>query len=139
MRYALGHSLTIRNLLFPFPKNKLKMNCKNGNKSELIESIFRSCIKLIIDDIIDNNETFKLPTKARRSCIRIKRIDGDDFIRCRQNGKFQDINFLKSNFTGYQMIFEYQVGKVLKEKYIYLDSVNKDKITENTNNGKSYY
>ena len=55
-------------------------------------------------------------------------FQGKDFEKLRKIGKFKDVDFLESLFTGYQ-IFLYTYGK--------RDNL-KDKITEHTNNGKTY-
>ena len=69
----------------------------------------------------------------------MKRFEREEFTKCRQNGKFSDVNFLNSNFSGYQMAFNFQSAGVMREKLIYLDPAHKDKITKYTNEGKSYY
>jgi hypothetical protein len=52
------------------------MNCKlcnniigDNHKDKLIYAIFRESMKVIFNDIIDNNVTFELPTGSRRSDI----------------------------------------------------------------------
>ena len=55
-----------------------------------------------LDDIIDNNVTFELPTgSARRTLLRMKKCEGEEFKKARQRGKFADVDFLSSNFSGY--------------------------------------
>lgn len=145
MRYATGHALNTNQLLHNFPTNKLKLSAQkcqeligNRHKEYIAKQVFKACVNLVLQDIIDNNCTFKLPTRAKSSELYMKRYEGDDFIKCRQNGKFQDVNFLKSNFTGNQICFKYQQAGIMREKPVYLDKNNKQKITEHTNNGKNY-
>jgi hypothetical protein len=54
----------------------------------LIEKIFRECLKEVLNDIIDNNITFELPTGSRRADIHVQRTSGDDFAAARRNGKW---------------------------------------------------
>jgi len=56
-------------------------------------------MSIVIKDIIENRTTFKLPYKG--AWIEMVPIKGDDFVRARQNGAFEDVDFLTSNFTGY--------------------------------------
>ena len=142
----MGHALNAEELLFNFPTKKLKMTAKeceeligNRHKEKIAEQVFKACVSMVLEDIIENNETFELPTSSKKAKIGMKRYDREEFINCRQNGKFQDISFLDSNFTAYQMAFYLQTGGVIREKLIYLDTKHKDKITELVNNGKSYY
>lgn len=146
MNYATGHALNTNELFLNFPNKKLKLSRKkcekligNDHKEFIAKQVFKACVKMVIDDMIDNNATFQLPTRAKKAELYMKRYDGDSFVKCRQNGKFKDIKFLNSNFTAYQLAFKYQNAGVIKEKPIYLDPKNKQKITDNTNNGKSYY
>lgn len=145
MRYATGHALNTNELMLNFPTKKLKITAKecedligNRHKEQIAKQVFKACVGMVIDDVINDNVTFKLPTRARQSEICMKRYDRDEFIKCRQNGKFSDVDFLQSNFTGHQLCFNYQQAGVMRQKLIYLDSNNKQKITDNTNKGKKY-
>lgn len=145
MHYALGHALNTNEFMHNFPTKKLKLTAKeceqligNRHKETIAKEVFKYCVNLVIQDIINNNITFKLPTRSRESELYMKRYSGDKFVECRQNGKFADVQYLKSNFSGYQMCFKYKSAGIDKEKLIYLDPKNRDKITEYTNCGKNY-
>ena len=145
MNYALGHALNTNEIMYNFPNKKLKLTAKecekligNRHKEEIAKSVFKACVGLVIQDIIDNNVTFKLPTRARDSELCMKRYSDDEFIKCRQNGKFQDVQYLKSNFSGYQMCFNYKQAGVDRHRPIYLDPRHRDQITKHTNEGKNY-
>ena len=69
-------------------------------------------------------------------------IRGSDFEKVRKNGKFRNIDFLESLFTGYQM-YLYIHGKsdnfLHRKKYpIYVNKVLRDKLVKYTNEGKVY-
>lgn len=138
MNYATGHAISTGDIFSTLDTKKIKTKHR-GNKKDLAKSIFIDCVSLVLEDMIENNVTFELPTRSKKCKLRMKRIDGDDFIKCRQGGKFSDIDFLKSNFTGYQMVFDYQNGGIPREKNIYLNPDRRDRITKYTNEGKSYY
>ena len=143
----MGHSFTCHDIFMNFPVRKLKMTpeqCKevysDGSKRDLAASIWMSSVRLIIDDIIENNTQFKLPGMGRtQSYIQMKRTEGDDFKKAFRRGKWRDVDFITSNFCGYQLQFVMENKKrTRREKPIYLATRDKDKITEYTNQGKQY-
>ena len=61
------------------------------------------------------------------------------FKKAFKNGKWNDIDFVMSNFSGYQLTLEMQSEKRLpREKPIYLSAKDKQRIVDNTNRGKQY-
>lgn len=146
MNYATGHALNTDEIVENFPIKKLSLTteeCKeligDCHKQKVVAKVFKACVGLVLDDIINNNTTFLLPTRSKKAQIYMKRYVEDDFIKCRQNGKFNDVNFIASNFSGYQLAFKYQSAGVFREKSIYIDSERKNQITKYTNEGKNYF
>lgn len=146
-KLALGHAFHSKELFQNFPVNKLKMTteeCKNtysdGNKRDLASSIFIRSVEMVVDDIIDNNIQFKFPGIGQtQAFIQMKRTSGDDFKQAFKNGKWRDVDFISSDFNGYQMELVMQSKKrPQREKLIYLSKTHKDRITDNTNQGKQY-
>lgn len=145
--YALGHAFTLHDLFMNFPVRKLKMTpeqCKeiysDGSKRDLAASIFAKCLEKVVDDIIENNVHFKLPSMGgTQSYIYVNRTYGDRFKRAFKKGKWRDVDFITSNFCGYQLVFKMESEKRLpRQKNIYLTGEYKQKLTDNTNNGKQY-
>ena len=136
MNYAVGCAFNQDEMFMNFKKQKLK----TVKEKKLIKKIARDSIKLVLKDIIENNVTFQLPTGSRKSDIHLSRISGDDFTHDRQMRKFQDVDFLSSNFSGYQMTLNMydREGRPTRNKPIYLNKEYKNKITEYTNQGKQY-
>lgn len=149
MNYATGCAFNLDELLINLDKSKLKMDYKlaeelvNANdKNILIKRIFMDCVKMVVDDIIDNNITFELPTGSnRRTLFRMHKYDGEQFAKLRRAGKFTDVDFLASNFSGYQLGIDmfYSDGRPFMHRPVYIDKTRKEKITKNTNSGKQYY
>lgn len=147
MNYATGYAFNTDEIFENFPYEKLLVTCDDCNivngdyhKDKLVKRVFKDALLLILNDIIDNNVTFQLPTGSRRSEIHVNNYEGEDFIRARRRGKWQDVDFLESNFTGNQLVLD-MYGKdngIRRRKPIYVDKRLKNKITENTNNGKRY-
>ena len=138
----MGHSFTCHDIFMNFPVRKLKMTpeqCKevysDGSKRDLEASIWMSSVRLIIDDIIENNTQFKLPGMGRtQSYIQMKRTEGDDFKKAFRLDKWRDVDFITSNFCGYQLQFVMESTKrTRREKPIYLATRDRDKINEYTN------
>lgn len=98
--------------------------------------MLRYLFYLIIMDIVNNNITFKMPDSG--ASIEMAPVTGEDFVRARQHGGFEDVDFLASNFTGYhlQLIFRNRYGSWKKK--IYVSPYIKQMITDNTNAGKRY-
>ena len=146
-KFAMGHTFSAKDLFHNFPIEKLKMNYdtvkkiySDGDKRSLSASIFSKGMQLIIEDVIENNVHFLLPTLgSSESHIYMKKVSGNDFRRAFKNGKWCDVDFLTSNFAGYQLALNVKSNKrPEKEKSIYLGYKHKDRITELTNEGKRY-
>lgn len=145
--YALGHSFCAKDLFMNFPVRKMKLTpdvCTklypDGSKRDFAASIFSRCLQLVVDDIIENNVHFKFPGLGQtQAYMYMNRTQGDKFKKAFKNGKWRDVDFITSNFSGYQLVLEMQSQKRLpRQKPIYLSSELKNKITEYTNQGKQY-
>lgn len=146
MNYATGHALNTSEIFSTFNVRKLKVSPKaceeligERHKEKLAQKIFKHSIDLVLNDIIDNNATFNLPTASRKAEMRMKRFDKETFAKARRHGKWKDVDFLASNFSAHQIIFKFQSKGVMREKLVYLNSTHRDRITEHTNNQKQYY
>lgn len=144
MNYATGAAFNVDDMFINFPYDKLDLTCKqaqeinnNPHKDKLVKKIFRTCFKKVIDDVIDNNSIFILP--VNNSEIKMRRISGNDFSKARKNGKFKEVDFLESYFSGYELELNiYKRGGLKRSKTIYVDPKRKQKIIDNTNLGKQY-
>ena len=143
----MGHTFSAQEIFHNFPINKLKIDYdtvkkiySDGDKRSLSASIFTKGMQLIIEDIIENNVHFLLPTLgSNESYLYMKKTSGKDFKNAFKKGKWNDVDFLTSNFTGYQLALSVKSPKrPEKEKPIYLGYKHKDRITELTNEGKRY-
>ena len=145
--YAMGHCFTGKDLFNNFPVNKLKMSKEqciatypDGSKRDLAASIFTRSVQMVVNDIINNNVDFKFPTLGQtQAYLRMKRTTGQNFKKAFKNGKWNDVDFLTSNFSGYQIVLDMESKKrTTRQKDIYLSPKDRDRITENTNLGKQY-
>lgn len=143
---ATGWACTLNDIFVRFPYEKFKNIQLLPNKmlrKQKVKQVFREGVRQILDDIVENNSTFKIQGIGYQGGeIHFEAIKGDEFKRLRKNGKFKNIDFLESLFTGYQM-YLYIHGKrddfLHRRKYpIYLGKVLKDKLTKYVNEGKVY-
>lgn len=145
MSYAVGHAFNMHDMFMNFPYEKLEMSCndcerinKDPHRDHLVKKIFRACVKEILNDVVDNNVTFNLPTEPRHVYIHVRRSFGEEFKWARRHGKWNDVDFLKSNFSGNQLSLNMGGMYAHKGKPIYVDKRLKQKLTDNTNLGKQY-
>ena len=74
----------------------------DGDKRSLAAQIFSRGMQLIVEDIIENNVHFLLPSLGKsESYLYMKKTQGNDFKKAFKKGKWNDVDFLTSNFTGY--------------------------------------
>lgn len=143
----MGHAFSAKNLFMNFPVDKLKMTkeqCVNtysdGNKRDLATSIFIRGLEMVVDDIIENNVHFKFPGLGRtQAYLYMERTSGKQFKKAFKNGKWNDVDFITSNFSGYSMVLDMESSKrTSRTKPVYLSAKDRDRITAYTNEGKQY-
>ena len=145
--FALGWACNLNDIFVRFPYEKCKSLIKSYKTKQLrrqkVKQVFREGTQQILNDIIENNITFKIQGVGYQGReIHMEAIRGSDFEKLRKNGKFRNIDFLESLFTGYQM-YLYIHGKsdnfLHRKKYpIYVNKVLRDKLAKYTNEGKTY-
>lgn len=146
MNYATGAAFNLKDMFLNFKTEKLKISCKeckmiNGDmhKDALSRQIFKECYKMVLQDIINENITFELPVGSKKSYLHMRRVKGEDFKRARRHGKWKEIDFLSSLFSGYELALTMESkDRVPRSKTIYVDKNLKKQIIDNTNKGKQY-
>ena len=146
MFYKTGYCFTSKDLFDNFNISRLTTkkkfwgkDCKGDSKLDLVAKVLTYCFYLIILDIINNNITFVLPTVHKEAMIHVKQFTGETFRHMYNMGKFNDIDYLMSNFKGYQIYYRYQYKGGYREKPIYINSALKKIFIDNINKGKQYY
>lgn len=111
-----------------------------NSRFEYCGSVFSYFIFLVILDIIENNVTFEFPlTGWKWAKLYMKCFQGDEFKRLRAIGKFSEIDFIASEFKGYQIFFQWGNKDWFKEKPVYVNTKLKNYIASKVNQGKQYY
>lgn len=145
--YALGWACNLNDIFVRFPYEKLK-NLKEKYKTKVlrrqkVKQVFRTGVEIILNDIIENNSTFKLPSLGYYGGeIHFESVNGSEFERLRAKGKFTGIDFLETLFTGYQL-YLFLHGKrdnfLARRKFpIYISKHYKQKMEKLANEGKVY-
>lgn len=146
-KFAMGHTFSAQEIFHNFPIKNLQIDYdsvrkiySDGDKRSLSASIFMKGMQLIIEDIIENNTHFLLPNLGTNEAyLYMNKVSGNNFRKAFKNGKWRDVDFLTSNFTGYQLALKVKSPRrPEKIKSIYLGYKHKDRITELTNDGKRY-
>lgn len=111
------------------------------NQKLLAAKIFKDCFYEILLDIIENNVTFVLPLRyGNYAEIHMKQVADEEFKRLYKYGKFNNIDFVLSQFTGNELVYRYTTHTVgTKEKPIYVNKELKKMIEKYTNEAKQYY
>lgn len=145
MKYKTGYCFTAPEL-FPNLKNReIKVpkeyyRVKVRSCKFLYGQVLTYAFYLIIKDMIENNVTFLFPLFGNKEAsLYIKSVDGEEFKYAYQRGCFAGIDWLQSNFTGYQIYMEWINGTYGNEKPIYISHNVKDIFYEKINSGKKYY
>ena len=145
--FALGWACNLNDIFVRFPYQKYKQLIKNYRtkveQKKKIKQVFRSGVEIIINDIIENNSTFQLPSLGYYGGeIHFESVNGSEFERLRAKGKFSGIDFLETIFTGYQL-YLFLHGKrdnfLARRKFpIYISKHYKQRMEELANQGKVY-
>lgn len=146
-RYALGWACNLSDIFVRFPFNKCKNLIQKYKTKKLqkqkIKQVFRTGVEIILNDIIENNVSFKVPSfQYNGGEIHFEPITGSQFKELRAKGKFSRIDFLETLFTGYQL-YLYLHGKndnfLARRKIpIYMSSHYKKRMEDLANQGKTY-
>ena len=145
--FALGWACNLNDIFVRFPYEKCKNLIQKYKtkilKRQKIKQVFRTGVEIILNDIIENNVTFKTPSLGYCGGeLHFEPIKGEEFIRLREKGKFSGIDFLETMFTGYQLylyIHSKRDNFLAGKKYpVYISKYYKNRLEELISQGKVY-
>lgn len=114
-----------------------KLNKNTPTLRKYLGSIYMELMNLVIDDIIENNANFKLSLMfERKGSLQIKPIRDERFKYLMQNGSFQGLDFLKTNFTGYGLFY---LCDKTHDRFIAVNKSTKKRIIDQANAGMKYF
>jgi hypothetical protein len=106
MRYAVGYAWDLPEIFENFDSQALKIDgvsldrfYGDRHKKQFCYKVFKECCKIVVNDIIENDVEFSLPTGSRKTFLRMRTYRDIAFRDARRNGKFMKVDFLKSNFS----------------------------------------
>lgn len=146
MRMLFNHGLTAGELYTNVPDKILDLTrseviratrWEGTSHGDNIGLVFKYCMSLVFHKMLDERLRFKIPEKT--AYIDFEISSGDKFISDRQDGRFSEIDFIESDFTGYFMRYYYDTKSYQKSTPIYLGGVLKKKFLNNINSGIKYY
>lgn len=145
MRILFNHGLSSGELYSNTPERVIKVGWKflnntygwNKSYEDAIADPFEYCLNLILNKVIDDKVRFKIP--FQNAYIDFEIVQGDKFIEQRQNGRFQEIDFIESDFTGYFLNYYFQTRAYQKRMPIYIGGTLKQKFLNGINSGVRYY
>jgi len=86
MNLARGYAFNLHDIFNNFNLKRLLLTCnqcekitKDRHRNFLVEKIFREHMKMVFEDIIDNNVTFELPCGSKKADIHMKKFEGKEF------------------------------------------------------------
>lgn len=146
MRILFNHGLTVRELYTNTSKTIINRQRQwfidrygaNSSYEDGISEPFKYTIWLILNHVLDNKVRFVVPGVIE-SYIDFEIVTGDMFEQQRQKGRFQTIDFIESDFTGYALRYFYKTKAYQKAYPIYLGGELKQKFFDGINSGVKYY
>lgn len=145
MRIFFNHGLTASELYTNTSKKVIDRKwtwfiSKYGHTSSYEDAIadpFKYCFGLVLHKIIEERVRFKIPFSVN-GYIDFEIVLGDSFVKQRQNGRFQEIDFINSDFTGYALKYYFDAKAYQREYPIYIGGDLKKKFLNGINSGVKY-
>lgn len=146
MRILFNHGLTPEDLYTNAPKKIIDRKWRwfikhygsTTSYEDAISDPFKYTIGLVLNRVLDERVRFKLPVNCD-AYFDFEIINGDRFELQRQNGRFQEIDFIESDFTGYSLRYYFKAKAYQKHYPIYLGGDLKQKFLSGINSGIKYY
>lgn len=146
MRFALGYCFDSFDIFEKFDLKKIHFTQKETwqyfhdySKIRFVHYVFMKMLKYIMNDIIDNDIEFIFPGRSNFSMY-VKRYAGEDFKKLRRLGVFQDVDFLKTNFSALALVI-HRKNRNIKDPIlrVYISGDEKRKLIEHTENQTIFY
>jgi len=146
MRMLFNHGLTAEELFTNTPKSTIDRKWRwfidrygsTASYEDAIAAPFKYTIGLILHYVLDNKTRFIIPN-VPESYIDFEIVTGEIFEKQRQDGRFGEIDFIESDFTGYALRYHYKTKAYQKAYPIYMGGELKQKFLTGINSGIKYY
>lgn len=147
MRMLFNHGLSAKDFYTNMPKRVTDKHWRwlikhcGANKSSYEDALadpFKYAFFLILNRVLDEKKRFKPPIPSN-SYIDFETVSGDKFIQQRQDGRFQEIDFIESDFKGYVMYYHLKTKTYKRDINIYVGGDLKKKFINKINSGEKFY
>jgi hypothetical protein len=94
---------------------------------------------LVLHKMIDEKKRFNIPQSVGAYLDFAVTKGEEDFKRAVQGGRFADINFVESDFTGYNIKYYFKTSKQSFAYAVYVGGELKRKFIQKINSGEKFY
>ena len=145
MKILFNHGLTTSELYTNTPTRVIDRKWRwfikhygiTNNLSDAQSDPFKYCFYIMLNKVLDDRMRFKIPGTTEAYIDFTEVSDGFEFAR--QNGAFQEIDFIESDFKAYRLIYYFKAKAYQKNYPIYLGGELKQKLINYTNSGIKLY
>ena len=120
---------------------KEKFGIKLDSITDYLSQPFKYAFKLILEEILNTRKRFVFDFNS--FYIDFETVREENFLRDRQNGRFQDVDIVNSDFKGYQLAIFYRMTTNDKNRYrrknLYIGYEHKKILSKLTNDGTKLY
>lgn len=146
MKVLFNHGLSIEELYTNTPKRIIDRKWiwfikHGGSKATYEDSIsdpFKFFIHLVVNKVIDDKVRFKIPIIGE-AYLDFEVVNEEKFETHRQYGRFQEIDFISSDFTGYAIRYNFKIRGNPMSFQLYLGGHLKQKFLDKINEGTKFY
>lgn len=146
MRMFFNHGLSASELYTNTPKKVIDRKWRwftarygtSNSYEDAIADPFKYCLGIVFHKVINEKLRFKIPY-VKDSYIDFEVVTDEDFENQRRKGRFQNIDFIESDFTGYGIRYHYHGKHYKLFRPIYVGGDLKRNFVEGINSGVKYY
>lgn len=134
IRYTVGIPNDVVDAMAPYSDSYLR------RRMAIMRKVFAAMVKMVIEDIINDNATFHLPlNRQRKAYIYMRKYKGKELKKMIKAGMWKRLDVLASNFCTYIMTFMI-TGSDITPKYrkVHCTQKYKDQILKKINEGFQY-
>lgn len=124
---------------FKTPRKELLKLDRVADKKRIAARVFVVMFQKVLSDLIEENIIFHLPViKPKIGYFHVNRIRGESFAKLKKEGRYKDVDFLKTNFSTYRLNFTFYKSQTPRSYTIYVNKKLTNRIIEKANQGFQY-
>lgn len=146
MRLLFNHGITPEDLYTNIRKNItdkhwrwfIKRYGSSSSYGDALSDPFKYAICLIFNKVLDDKMRFKIPVNYE-AYLDFEIISDEKFQEQRQNNRFQNIDFIESDFTAYVLRYYFKAKSYMRSYPVYFGGELKEKFLSKINSGEKFY